>query len=104
MSTRGETDLMMYLPFLTEIIVGTLDDKQWCMATSEFGLNPFGKLLKSPATYHAKGHIIEHKKYYHGFFANLNCTEDFYNKYKKNIDKYSVKENQIIRDFQPTWL
>ena len=104
MSTRGEADMMKFLPFLTEVIVGTFDDRQWCIATHEYGLNPFAKLLKSPATYHPKGHIIEHKKYYHGFFASINCEEEFYNKYKANLDKYIVTEDHIIRDFQPTWL
>ena len=103
-STRGENDLMKFLPFLTDVVMGTFDDRQWCVATPEYGFNPFGKLLKSPATYHAKGHILEHKKYYHGFFASLNCTEDFYNKHKKNLDKYTVEAEQVIRDFQPTWL
>ena len=73
-------------------------------AAAEYDLNPFGKLIKAPARYHARGHIIEHKKYYHGFFANLRCTEEFYNKYKVVLDKYIVTEDHINRDSQPSWL
>lgn len=102
-STRGELDLMTYLPFLTEQDVAT-KKARWCIAAAEYDLNPFGKLIKAPARYHARGHIIEHKKYYHGFFANLRCTEEFYNKYKVVLDKYIVTEDHINRDSQPSWL
>jgi hypothetical protein len=102
-STRGELDLMTYLPFLTEVDVETKKPR-WCIATVEYDLNPFGKLIKTPARYHARGYTIDHKKYYHGFFVNLRCTEEFYNKYKNNLDQYIVTEEHISRDSQPSWL
>lgn len=101
-NSRGEADMMIYLPFLTEKDLQT-KKQRWCIATPEYDLNPFGKLVKSPAKYHSKGKVLEHRKYYHGFFANLSCTEEFYNKYKNNLDKYIVVEEHINRDSQPTW-
>lgn len=102
-STKGEIDMLTYLPFMTELDVDTKKPR-WTIAAKEFDVNPFGKLIKTPARFHARGHIIEHKKYYHGFFMNLKCTEEFYNKYKNNLDKYIVTEDHINRDHQPAWL
>ena len=100
---KGENDMMIYLPFLTETDVETKKPR-WCVAAESYDVNPFGKLIKSPARFHARGHIIEHKKYYHGFFMNLKCTEEFYNKYKNNLEQYIVTEEHINRDYQPAWL
>lgn len=100
---KGENDMMVYLPFLTETDVETKKPR-WCVAAENYDINPFGKLIKSPARFHARGHIIEHKKYYHGFFMNLKCTEEFYNKYKNNLEQYIVTEEHINRDYQPAWL
>ena len=100
---KGENDMMVYLPFLTETDVETKKPR-WCVAAENYDINPFGKLIKSPARFHARGHIIEHKKYYHGFFMNLKCTEEFDNKYKNNLEQYIVTEEHINRDYQPAWL
>tara|TARA_B100001750_G_C15376543_1_gene530132 strand:- start:354 stop:686 length:333 start_codon:yes stop_codon:yes gene_type:complete len=100
---KGENDMLLYLPFMTEKDVDTKEER-WCIAAEEYDINPFGKLIKSPARFHARGHIIEHKKYYHGFFMNLKCTEEFYNKYKNNLDKYICTEDHINRDYQPSWM
>lgn len=101
-STKGEIDMLTYLPFMTEVDVDT-KKTGWTIAAKEYDVNPFGKLVKTPARFHARGHIIEHKKYYHGFFMNLKCTEDFYNKYKNNLDQYIVTEEHINREHQPAW-
>ena len=100
---RGELEMMKYLPFMTETDVIT-KKLRWCIANEEYDINPFGKLIKIPARFHARGHIIAHKKYYHGFFMNLKCTEEFYNKYKPSLDKYICTEDHINRDFQPGWM
>ena len=94
--------MLTYLPFMTEMDVDT-KKTGWTIAAKEYDVNPFGKLVKTPARFHARGHIIEHKKYYHGFFMNLKCTEDFYNKYKNNLDQYIVTEEHINREHQPAW-
>tara|TARA_B110000495_G_C22890834_1_gene519604 strand:- start:540 stop:881 length:342 start_codon:yes stop_codon:yes gene_type:complete len=106
MDTRGEQDLMKFCPFLTELKIDTFDNYQWCTATTEYNLNPFGLLIKSPATFTKKGKVVEHVKYYHGFFATIQCTDNFYTKYKPNLDKYIVTDDhiKIIRDSVPKWL
>ena len=42
-SIKGEKDLLENIPCLSEIDVNT-QDKVWCFAGLEHGLNPFGKL------------------------------------------------------------
>ena len=100
---KGELEMMKYLPFMTETDVITKKPR-WCIADEEYDVHPFGKLIRTPAKYHTKGYILEHKKYYHGFFMNLKCTEGFYNQYSHILDKYICTENHINREFQPSWM
>ena len=100
-STLGEAHLIKCLPFLTEKNLETKKD-EWYKATPDYDLNPFGKLVKSYAKKNASGKVIEHKKYHYGFFVNLKCTEDFYNKHKPGLTQFQVfKEQGFIA---PSWL
>ena len=49
--------------------------------------------------------LKNHPKYHHGFYINMNCTEEFYNKNKYAIDKVTVKEEWILTESHPPkWL
>ena len=101
---NGEMLMMEHLFMLTEKNIKTRLP-QWCMSTSEYDINPFGKLLKQPATFGANGKVKIHAKYYHGYYMNMNCTEEFYNKYKQKFDEFIIVEEHILRDSQPpVWL
>tara|TARA_B100000029_G_scaffold129504_1_gene122991 strand:- start:1676 stop:2005 length:330 start_codon:yes stop_codon:yes gene_type:complete len=100
-STLGEAHLIKCLPFLT---VKDLETKKpvWCRATADYDLNPFGKLVKSQAKTNAAGKIIAHKKHHHGFFVNLKCTEEFYEKNKGGLENFHAREDQGF--IAPAWL
>jgi len=100
-STLGEDHLIKALPFLTE---RSLETKKavWCKATSDYDLNPFGKLVKSHAKKNASGKIIEHKKHHHGWFASLKCTEEFYEENKAGLESFHAREENGF--IAPAWL
>ena len=101
---NGEILMMEHLFLLTEKNIYT-KKPQWCISTPEFDINPFGKLLKQPASYGADGKVKIHAKHYHGYYMNLNCTEEFYERYKPKFDEFIIVEEHILRDSQPpVWL
>ena len=101
---NGEILMMEHLFFLTEKNIYT-KKPQWCISTPEFDINPFGKLLREAASYKPNGKILSHAKYFHGFYMNINCSEEFYNKYKPKMDQFIVLEPHILKDSQaPVWL
>ena len=102
---NGEILMMEHLFMLTEKNIYT-KKPQWCISCPEFDVHPFGKLLKEAAKYHLKsGKVKTHAKYHHGFYMNVNCTEEFYNKYKTKFDEFSIKEDWILESSQPpVWL
>ena len=104
-SVNGEQIMMTHLFALTEKNIHT-KKPQWRISCPEFDLHPFGKLLREAATYHPKtGKVKTHAKYHHGFYMNINCTEEFYNKYKPKMDEFIVLEPHILKDSQaPVWL
>ena len=99
---KGEFHMLDKLPFMTGKDVDTKKPRLE-IASEDYDINPFGKLVREPAKYHARGHILEHKKYYHGFFMNLKCTEEFYDKHKEEIEPFICDEDWISRDHQPVW-
>ena len=106
-SVEGESKMLKNLSFLTETDVHT-QDEVWCLAGPEHSINPFGKLIKQRGTINKKtGKPVSHRKYFHGFFVNLICTEKFYNRNKEELDKYILSEDEnatgIHRDNQPQW-
>jgi hypothetical protein len=103
--THGEPYMMEHMFMLTEKNIYT-KKPQWCISCPEFDVHPFGKLLKEAAKYHLKsGKVKTHAKYHHGFYMNVNCTEEFYNKYKTKFDEFSIKEDWILESSQPpVWL
>ena len=101
---NGEILMMEHLFMLTEKNIYTRKP-QWCISTPDFDINPFGKLLKSQASYLANGKVKTHAKHYHGFFMNMNCTDEFYEKYKPKFDEFIITEEHILRDSKPpVWL
>jgi len=101
---NGEILMMEHLFMLTEKNIYTRKP-QWCISTPDFDINPFGKLLKSPASYLSNGKIKTHAKHYHGFYMNMNCTDEFYEKYKPKFDEFIITEEHILRDSKPpVWL
>ena len=101
---NGEIIMMEHLFMLTEKNIYTRL-RQWCTSTPEYDINPFGKLIKQPASFRTDGKVKNHAKYYHGYYMNFNCTEEFYNKYKSKFDEFIVVEEHILRDSQqPNWL
>ncbi len=102
MSTAGESVMMDDLSFLVELDVYT-NERRWCIASQDHCFTPFGKLVKLKGRKHSSGRIIDHQKNYHGFFGNLRCTEDFYNKYKEVLDKYITEEKYLMDAPRPTW-
>lgn len=100
----GEDKLKSILKCVAEENVFT-KKTQWRTSTPEYDINPFGKLLRTPVVYHTNGKIKNHPKYHHGFYINMNCTEEFYNKNKYAIDKVTVKEEWILTESHPPkWL
>ena len=104
-SVNGESVMMTHLFELTEKNIHT-KKPQWCISSPDFDLHPFGKLLREAATYHHKtGKVKTHAKYHHGFYMNINCTEEFYKKNIINLDKFIVTEEWVLASSQaPVWL
>lgn len=101
---EGEQKMMEALPFMVMSDIDS-DKKRWCLASTEYNLNPFGKLVKKPARYLPNGETFEHKKHYHGWFASLRCSEEFYNEHKEDLDKFDVtNEKHFKTDYLPTWM
>ncbi len=103
MATRGEQDMMAGLPFMVEKDVVTGEDR-WTLCSHGHMLDPFNKLVKVPATYNKYGQVTSHKKHYHGFYASLKCTEDYYSKYKEQLDNYINEEEYLQKASKPVWL
>lgn len=103
MASRGENEMMTNLPFLVEKDASTGKDR-WTTASHNHSLDTFAKLVKIPASLNKRDQVVTHKKHYHGFFASLKCTEDYYYKYQEQLDKYINEEKYINRDSQPNWL
>ncbi len=111
-STKGEKDMLENIPCLSEIDVNT-QDKIWCFASLEHSLNPFGKIpiknqVQTVNKKNGKVFIYQHRKYCHGFFVSLNCSEEFYNRNKNDLEKYIIseerqKEMNINQDNIPSW-
>ena len=109
----GENTILQDQSCLHDIDVNTRKVK-WCLAGPEHGINPFGKLIKQPQKQNinkktGKIFIQQHKKYHHGFFMNLTCSENFYNNNKSELDKYILTEEaqkdlNINLELVPTWL
>ena len=70
MGFKGEQDMMENLNFLTMRCIDT-GKIMWQLATHEYDINPFGKLVKRPQVMNEQGEITTHVSYYHGFFANF---------------------------------
>ena len=56
----------------------------------------------------AENITVQHKKYHHGFYMNLTCSEKFYNDNKDMLDKYILtekrqKELNINPEIIPAW-
>ena len=104
-SVNGEQVMMTHLFALTEKNIHT-KKPQWCVSCPEFDLHPFGKLLREAATYHPKtGKVKTRAKYHHGFYMNINCTEEFYKENIINLDKFIITEEWVLASSQaPVWL
>ena len=107
MGFSGEKEMMETLHFCTmkQVDTNANDGKQrmWQPASHDYNINPFGKLLDEPSETNERGDIVKHKTYFHGFFINLRCTKDFYEKWKTEIDEYVTEDENIKRDHQPKW-
>lgn len=101
MATRGEKDMKQNLPFMTE--KDFEGNVCWTISSHDHEIDAFGKLVNEPAVVR-KGRTIQHRKYYHGFFASLRCTEDYYSKYKEHLDKYINEEEYLLNATRSTWL
>ena len=103
-SIHGETDLMEKLSICTNTNRYT-GKRQWISSSIDYSINPFGKLVRTPAVKTTQGKIMEHRRNFHGFFANIKCTEEFYKKNKTTLDLFIVTDEQKIdRTYQPTWI
>lgn len=102
MGFKGEQDMMENLNFLTMRCIDT-GKIMWQLATHEYDINPFGKLVKRPQVMNEQGEITTHVSYYHGFFANFRCNTPFYDKYRHHLDEYITYDEHIKTDHQPTW-
>ena len=103
MTQNGEQDMIRELSFLTQTDLYT-KKRIWQVGTNEYTLNPFGKLKKKLAKHLPNGQVRSHASYYHGFFATLLCTEEFYNKYSEVLKKYDVSdETHYNRQHMPQW-
>lgn len=101
---NGEILMMEHLFMLTEKNIYSRKP-QWCISTPDFDIHPFGKLLRDPATFHKNGKIKTHARYHHGFYMNINCTEEFYEKYKPKLDEFIITEEWVLKGSQPpAWL
>ena len=107
MGFEGEREMMETLYFCTmrkvDVLTNDKSEIMWQPATHDYNINPFGKLLDQPAEFNESGDVIKHKTYFHGFFANIRCTEEFYETHKKELDKYITYDENIKRDHQPKW-
>jgi len=109
---KGEKDMIEKLSCLTEQDVKTKQER-WCMAGPKHSVNPFGKLVKEnqeQKVLKKSGKIIitKHRKYHHGFFVRLTCSNEFYENNKKQLDKYILtsknqKELNINPNNLPAW-
>jgi hypothetical protein len=103
-SIHGEVDLMEKLSVCTSTNRYT-KKKQWITSSIDYTINPFGKLTKTLAVKTTQGKVLEHKRNFHGFFANIKCTEEFYKINKTTLDFFIVTdEHKIDRTYQPTWI
>tara|TARA_B110000495_G_scaffold68764_1_gene58691 strand:+ start:2523 stop:2870 length:348 start_codon:yes stop_codon:yes gene_type:complete len=91
---KEEMSFMTHTDVLTGKIV-------WEKATSDYSFNPFGKLVKKPARILPNGAVFEHKKHYHGWFATLLCTVEFYEKHKDTLDKYITTDAYFDKKWLP---
>ena len=100
MTPKGERDAKENLPMMThtDVISGKLE---WEKATSDYSLNPFGKLIKKPARILPNGTVFEHKKHYHGWFATLACTSKFYEEHKEVLDKFITTDKYFDKKWLP---
>ena len=103
MGLKGEQDMLSKCDFLTHADAET-GSLMWQRASHDYDFNPFGKLIKRPARTLNNGTVIDHKMHYHGWFANLRCSETFYKRYKKVLDQYITHDTHIKRDYLPVWL
>jgi hypothetical protein len=103
MASRGEQDMMTNLPFLVEkdAVNG---ESRWTTHSHGHSLDPFNKLVKTPAAYNKRDQVVTHKKHHHGFYANLKCTTDFYESHKEDLDKYINEEDYLKSAPKPAWL
>ena len=101
---KGEKDMMANVPCLTMLDVDT-GETRWCLAGMEHSMNPFGKLVSKPARVLPNGRIFEHKRHYHGWFASLVCTKEFYESHKEQLLPYDVTDEKHFKtDHLPQWL
>ena len=101
LEVNGEKDMMKRLNMCTMKNSDT-GELMWQPATDEYNINPFGRLIDKPARM-VHGKIVEDTVFFHGFFINLRCTTDFYNRYKDSLDFYITEDEHIRRDHQPKW-
>ena len=103
MTQKGEKEMMKDLPFLTMTEIGT-GETIWQLASPDYNINPFGKLVRTPAKYLGNGAVMHHAKYYHGFFVSLRCSEEFYKSKEWFMRNYNVTdEKHYSRDHMPKW-
>ena len=101
-SVKGQDYLMKSLYMLTEKNLYT-KKTQWCLNTPEYDLNPVGKIIKTPIVYGLNRKIRSHAKYFHGFYIVLKCTEEFYQKYEKNIVSFIKPDYEDVQRYLPAW-
>jgi len=103
MSTQGEKAMMEGMPFLTMAHIDT-GEMIWQLATPDYNINPFGKLVRTPARILNTGQILTHNKYYHGFFIAMRCSEEFYKSKEWFMKEYNVTdEKHYARTHMPKW-
>ena len=95
---RGEKEMIEKLSCLTELDAMSRQPR-WCMAGPKYSINPFGKLVKESQEQKVlkkTGEVVitKHRKYHHGFFVRLTCSDKFYEKNKKQLDKYILTEKR----------
>lgn len=109
---KGEKEMLEELSCLTETDVMNRNER-WCIAGPKHSVNPFGKLIKENQEQKVlkktgKVVITKHRKYYHGFFVQLTCSDKFYENNKNQLDKYILtsenkKELNINPNNLPSW-
>jgi len=106
MTTKGEAKMMKDLWMLTSTDIFDAQKLKtiWNTVSNDFSINPFGKLYKTKGRYLPNGRVQTYPSYFHGWFASLKCTDEFYEQHKVALKDYDVSDEKYYsREHMPKW-